>query len=74
MKTYEEIISYDCLKEGLRKSCLGVMWKDSVANYRMNAVKNTWKLRQDLLKILEKKLFLSAVKFYLSCTACITLP
>lgn len=49
MKTYEEIISYDCLKEGLRKSCLGVMWKDSVANYRMNAVKNTWKLRQDLL-------------------------
>ena len=49
MKTYEEIISYDCLKEGLRKSCLGVMWKDSVAHYRMNAVKNTWKLRQDLL-------------------------
>ena len=49
MKTYEEIISYECLKEGLRKSCLGVMWKDSVANYRLNAVKNTWKLRQDLL-------------------------
>ena len=49
MKTYEEIISYDCLKEGLRKSCKGVMWKDSVANYRLNAVKNTWKLRQDLL-------------------------
>lgn len=49
MKTYEEIISYDCLKEGLRKSCLGVMWKDSVASYRLNAVKNTWKLRQDLL-------------------------
>ena len=49
MKTYEEIISYDCLKEGLRKSCMGVMWKDSVANYRLNAVKNTWKLRQDLL-------------------------
>lgn len=41
MKTYEEIISYDCLKEGLRKSCKGVMWKDSVANYRLNAVKNT---------------------------------
>lgn len=49
MKTYEEIVSYDCLKEGLRKSCQGVMWKDSVANYRMNAVKNTWKLRQELL-------------------------
>lgn len=49
MKTYEEIISYECLKEGLRKSCLGVMWKDSVASYRLNAVKNTWKLRQDLL-------------------------
>lgn len=49
MKSYEEIISYDCLKEGLRKSCLGVMWKDSVAAYRLNAVKNTWKLRQDLL-------------------------
>ena len=49
MKTYEEIISYDCLKDGLRKSCKGVMWKDSVANYRLNAVKNTWKLRQDLL-------------------------
>lgn len=49
MKTFEEIISYECLKEGLRKSCLGVMWKDSIATYRMNAVKNTWKLRQDLL-------------------------
>lgn len=49
MKTYEEIITYNCLKEGLRKSCLGVMWKDSVASYRLNAVKNTWKLRQDLL-------------------------
>lgn len=49
MKTYEGIISYYCLKEGLRKSCKGVMWKDSVANYRLNAVKNTWKLRQDLL-------------------------
>lgn len=49
MKTYEEIISYDCLKDGLRKSCLGVMWKDSIVSYRMNAVKNTWKLRQDLL-------------------------
>ena len=49
MKTYEEIISYDCLKEGLRKSCLGVMWKDSVANYRLNAARNTWKLRQDLM-------------------------
>ena len=47
MKTYEEIISYDCLKDGLRKSCLGVMWKDSIVSYRMNAVKNTWKLRQD---------------------------
>lgn len=50
MKTYEEIISYDCLKEGLRKSCLGVMWKDSIASYRMNAVKNTCRLRQDLLE------------------------
>lgn len=49
MKTYEEIISYDCLKEGLRKSCLGVMWKDSIARYRMNAVKNTCLLRRDLL-------------------------
>lgn len=49
MKTYDEIISYECLKEGMRKSCLGVMWKDSVANYRLNAVKNTWKLRRDLL-------------------------
>lgn len=49
MKTYEEIISYECLKEGLRKSCLGVMWKDSVASYRLNAVRNTCKLRQDLL-------------------------
>ena len=49
MKTYDEIISFDCLKEGLRKSCLGVMWKDSVASYRLNAVKNTYKLRKDLL-------------------------
>lgn len=49
MDAYEKIVAYDSLKKALIKSCQGVMWKDSVARYRLNAIKNTWRLRRDLL-------------------------
>ena len=46
---YEKAISFGELYEGLRKSSRNVKWKDSVATYYANGLKNTYKLRQDLL-------------------------
>ena len=46
---YEKIISFDELYKGLKKSCKSVRWKDSTVNYEMNALRNTYELRQSLL-------------------------
>lgn len=46
---YEKAISFAELYKGLQKSQRGVMWKDSVAGYSINGLKNTYKLRQSLL-------------------------
>ena len=48
-KEYEHAISFQELYKGLQKSQRNVMWKDSVAGYSINALKNTYKLRQSLL-------------------------
>lgn len=49
MTDYEQSISFDELYKGLLKSKRNVSWKDSVAGYAINALKNTYKLRQSLL-------------------------
>lgn len=46
---FEEAISFDELYKGLMKSKRNVMWKDSVAGYYINRLKNTYRLRKDLL-------------------------
>ena len=46
---YLEAISFENLYKGLQKSKRGVMWKDSVAGYSLNGLKNTYKLRESLL-------------------------
>lgn len=46
---YQEAISFESLYDGLQKSCRGVSWKDSVISYKMNGLKNTYKIRQSLL-------------------------
>lgn len=46
---YEEVISFDSLYKGLKKSCRNVRWKDSTVGYESNALKNTYRLRQSLL-------------------------
>ena len=47
--SYEEAISFDSLYKGLRESCKNVRWKDSVVGYENNGLKNTLKLRRNLL-------------------------
>lgn len=46
---YEQAISFGQLYVGLQKSSRNVRWKDSVATYSTNALKNTYKLRKSLL-------------------------
>lgn len=45
---YEEAISFASLYQGFRKSKRNVMWKDSVAAYAMDALRNTVKLKAEL--------------------------
>ena len=47
--SYEQVISFDSLYKGLKKSCKNIRWKDSTVGYEGNALKNTYKLRQSLL-------------------------
>lgn len=49
MDRFDRVISFDALHKGLRKSRRNVMWKDSVAGYTLDALKNTVKLREELL-------------------------
>ncbi len=46
---YDKAISFDELYKGLQKSSRNVKWKDSAASYWANGLKNTYKLRQELL-------------------------
>lgn len=46
---YDKAISFDELYKGLKQACKGVRWKDSVASYEWNGLRNTYKLRKDLL-------------------------
>ncbi len=46
---YESAISFSELYKALCKSSRNVKWKDSVATYHANALKNTYKLRRSLL-------------------------
>lgn len=46
----EEIIGYEALWQSMMKCKRGVMWKDSVANFNLNGVKEVGKLSDDLMK------------------------
>jgi len=46
---YGHAISFEELYKGLKQSCNTVRWKDSVAGYESNALRNTYILRQSLL-------------------------
>lgn len=47
--SYEEVISFDELYKGLKQACKNVRWKDSTVGYENNILKNTYKLRRDLI-------------------------
>lgn len=49
-KEYEKAISFNALYEALKKCSRSVKWKDSVAGYLTNGLRNTYRLRQSLLK------------------------
>lgn len=49
-KQYERAISFGKLRAGLRKCARNVRWKDSVFGYEWNGLKNTYRLRQSLLR------------------------
>lgn len=46
---YDKAISFGALYKGLKASCRGVRWKDSVIRYEAYGLRNTYKLRQSLL-------------------------
>ena len=46
---YDKTISFEALYKGLKASCKGVRWKDSVIRYEAYGLRNTYKLRQSLL-------------------------
>lgn len=47
--SYKEALDFDSLYKGLTQCCRSVRWKDSVVGYENNGLKNTYKLRKDLL-------------------------
>lgn len=48
-QNFDDVISFRSLYQGLQKSQKNVLWKDSVAGYSLNGLKNTYRLRQKLL-------------------------
>ena len=46
----DQVLSFKELYRGLKKCRRNVMWKDSVAGYSINSLKNTYKLQQSLIK------------------------
>lgn len=49
MTMFSDVCSFKNLYVGLKKSCRNVRWKTSVITYESNAIKNTHKLREQLL-------------------------
>lgn len=49
MDDYDKAVSFKELYKGMQKSARGVLWKDSVAGYTMDGLRNTKKLRDDLI-------------------------
>ena len=49
MMTFDDVISFGELYKGLQKAKRGVLWKNSVASYDLNALENTYKLRESLI-------------------------
>lgn len=47
---YEEAIEFQNLLKALHRCIKGTLWKESTAKYWHNRLKNTYKLRQELLK------------------------
>ena len=47
--SYDDAISFHSLYQGLKLSQRNVIWKDSVAGYSLNGLKNTYKLRKSLI-------------------------
>lgn len=48
MDDFDHVITFDALHTGMRKSRRNVMWKDSVAGYSLDGLKNTVKLKAEL--------------------------
>ena len=46
---YEDVLSFESLYQGFKKCKLSASWKDSVAIYNANALKNTLRLKKELL-------------------------
>lgn len=49
MDDFETITDFGALYKGLKSSCKNVRWKDSTTGYEANGLKNTYRLREDLL-------------------------
>ena len=49
MNGFDRAVSFKELYKGLEKSAKGVGWKDSVAGYSMDGLRNTMKLRDDII-------------------------
>lgn len=49
MEAFDEAIRFNNLYKGLKKSAKGVTWKDSVAGFLMDGLRNTRNLRNDIL-------------------------
>lgn len=49
MDEFDKAISFKALYKGMKKAAKGVMWKDSVAGYTLDGLRNTMKLRRDLV-------------------------
>lgn len=47
--SYEEVVTFENLYKAMRKCRNGVAWKDTVARYTADGLKETYRLRQDLL-------------------------
>jgi len=48
MDDFDRAITFDALYRGYRKSKRNVVWKDSVAAYALNVMKNTVRLKEDV--------------------------
>lgn len=47
---FDKAIEFGTLYRAMKKACRNVRWKDSVVGYEANGLRNTYRLRQDLLQ------------------------